>query len=296
MHGIAFVCWFILLGSGFISPTVILAADVGQNNRDTRVEKSTPEDDHLNRLVEGRLLKAVAHGKQPKSNDTNEISRTSRNPSAMSSGGDFPETGKKRVSSAPVYIPPMRGAPVGRVAGGTRGILDEYPSLLCVLSPDHTAMTVHSQPRLYWFLRERTTHPVELTVIEEQAIAPMLETRIDQPVSAGAQTLRLADYGIFLQPNVTYRWFVGIVPDPDRRSRDILAWGAVRYVRVSDDLTEMLSRMSLEEKVEIYARAGVWYDAFACISDLIRLHPDNSGLLRTYRAMLDQIGLSQVLE
>ena len=48
--------------------------------------------------------------------------------------------GKRKRSppvGMPIYKPPRRGAPVGRVAGGTRGILDEYPSILCVITPDH---------------------------------------------------------------------------------------------------------------------------------------------------------------
>ena len=108
---------------------------------------------------------------------------------------------KEKIISSyriPVYKPPLRGSPVGRVAGGTRGILDEYPSLLCVITPDHTAFTVRDQPQLYWFLGTLTTYPIELTIIEDQAIYPLLEMRIGSPKQPGIQTVRLADYGIHL--------------------------------------------------------------------------------------------------
>jgi len=49
--------------------------------------------------------------------------------------------------SAPVYRPPKRGAPGGRVGGGTRGFQREV-FVLSVLAPDHTGLTVSEQPFL----------------------------------------------------------------------------------------------------------------------------------------------------
>jgi hypothetical protein len=66
----------------------------------------------------------------------------------------------------PIYQPPLRGAPVGRIAGGTRGIQDEVDLLLCVLTPDHTGLTTQDQPSLYFFLGGLSRYPIELTVIE----------------------------------------------------------------------------------------------------------------------------------
>jgi len=65
--------------------------------------------------------------------------------------------GQKSVTPVglPTYRPPLRGAPGGRVGGGTRGIGDEFITLL-VLAPNHVGLTVQGQPTLYWYLSKPT--------------------------------------------------------------------------------------------------------------------------------------------
>ena len=53
-------------------------------------------------------------------------------------------------AKVPVYQLPTRGAPAGRVGGGTRG--DKNVFVLSVLAPDHSALTTSEQPSLYWFI------------------------------------------------------------------------------------------------------------------------------------------------
>ena len=102
-------------------------------------------------------------------------------------------------ASVPVYTPPKRGAPGGRVGGGTRGIQREV-FILSVLAPDHSGFTTAEQPSLYWFISNSTSLPVELTVMDPQGVQPILETRIPAPVQAGVHRIRLADYNIRLAP------------------------------------------------------------------------------------------------
>jgi hypothetical protein len=194
----------------------------------------------------------------------------------------------------PVYRPPLRGAPVGRIAGGSRGIVDEYPTLLVVLSPDHTGLTTQEQPSLYWFLAEMMPHPIELTIIEEQAIYPILETRITSPQQPGVQRISLADYNVRLKPDVKYRWFVAMVPDRERRSKDILAWGEIERVEPTAKLQKDLAEMGGARSPYIYAEEGLWYDAFSAVSDLINTAPDEFAFRKQRASLLEQVGLPQI--
>ena len=193
-----------------------------------------------------------------------------------------------------VYKPLFRGSPVGRVAGGTRGTAEGYSSLLCVITPDHTAFTIKDQPQLYWFLGELTTYPIELTIIEDKAIDPVLEVRISSPKQPGIQSVRLADYGIHLRQGLVYKWFIALLPDMNNRSKDILAWGAVKYIKISDGLNVKLSHLDKAITSDIYAAAGIWYDAFAEISDLIETSTDDAKLKQKRDALLEQIGLPEI--
>ena len=202
--------------------------------------------------------------------------------------------GSAEAGTMPVFKPPLRGAPVGRIAGGTRGILDEYPAILCVLSPDHTGLTIQEQPTFYWFLSEMVQDPVEFTFIKDRSIQPIIETRIALPKKPGIQCVRLSDYSVSLQLGVTYKWFIALVPDPDRRSKDILAWGEVERIEISKILSADLSNATEEMTPHIYAQAGLWYDAFSKLSDLLEDSPSDRCLREQRASLLEQVDLPEI--
>ena len=190
----------------------------------------------------------------------------------------------------PVYSPPSRGAPGGRIGGGTRGG-GQNVFVLSVLAPDHSAFTTTEQPSLYWYISKPTSLPVELTVMDPQGIKPILETQLPSPTKAGIQRVRLADYNVHLAPGAAYRWFVAVVPDADRRSKDILAGGAIERVDLQEDIKAKVAKASDKELPFVYAQAGLWYDALKSISDLIDAAPQNQDLHNQRTALLKQVGL-----
>jgi hypothetical protein len=54
--------------------------------------------------------------------------------------------------------------------------------LLSALAPDHTGLTVHEQPSLFWYLATTTPYSVKLTITDDRAIRPLFETRINGPI------------------------------------------------------------------------------------------------------------------
>jgi hypothetical protein len=204
------------------------------------------------------------------------------------------ETKSPTVASTqevPVYRPPLRGAPGGRVGGGTRGVEREVFVLSVLAPPDHTGLTAQEQVSLYWFISSRTSYPVEVTVVDPGATRPLLEARVPPPVAPGIHRLRLAEHGVRLAPEVRYRWFVAVVPDPDRRARDLLAGATIERVAPAGDLRGRLETAGPERSYFVYAEAGLWYDALAAVSELIEGAPKDPALRRQRAALLEQVGL-----
>jgi hypothetical protein len=168
--------------------------------------------------------------------------------------------------------------------------------VLSVLAPDHTGLTVQEQPSLYWYLSKSTTYPIELTIIDDQTTKPLLERRISGPVQPGVQRVRLADDGVRLSLGVPYRWFVALVIDPDKRSRDILAGGAIERISPPETLRAKLARTEKTQVPSIYAEAGLWYDALTAISDLIDTAPNERVLRRQRASLLEQVQLTEVAQ
>jgi Domain of Unknown Function (DUF928) len=199
------------------------------------------------------------------------------------------------VASVPVYTPPKHGAPGGRVGGGTRGIQREV-SLLSVLAPSPSGFTISEQPSLYWFISSSTSLPVELTVMDPQGVQPILETRLPAPVTAGVHRIRLSDYNVRLAPGAAYRWFVSVVSDADRRSKDIMAGGTIELIEMPEGLTAKLAQAPKPDLPSIYAQAGLWYDTVATISEQIEAAPQDQPLRQQRMALLAQVGLTEITE
>jgi hypothetical protein len=163
--------------------------------------------------------------------------------------------------------------------------------VLSVLAPDHTGLTAVEQPSLFWFISNPITLPLELTVMDPRRAQPLLETSLPAPQQGGIQRVRLSDHGVRLEPGVAYRWFIAVVADPGRRSRDILSGGAIERIDLPTDLQARLATAQAQEKPAVYAEGGYWYDALAAISDLIESAPGNGALQSERQDMLKQIGL-----
>jgi hypothetical protein len=208
------------------------------------------------------------------------------------SGGQAQSRENVGSPSFPVYRPPVRGAPGGRVGGGTRGYTRDT-FVLSVLAPDHMGLTVSEQPALYWAISNATALPVELAVMDPRKTEPIVEKRLPSPVTAGVHRIRLADYGVRLEPGVAYRWSVTVVPDANRRSRDILAGATIERVETQADLGEKLGKSAKDRLPFLYAESGLWYDALAAIAELIETAPQDPALQKQRDALLSQAGLPQ---
>jgi len=108
--------------------------------------------------------------------------------------------------------------------------------------------------------------------------------------------IRLADHGVRLVPGVSYRWYVAVVPDSGRRSKDILAGGAIERVAPPEGLAAKLAQADKATLPFLYAEAGIWYDALATISELIETAPNDPSLRRQRAALMAQVGLPNIGE
>ena len=193
------------------------------------------------------------------------------------------------------YRAPMRGKPVNRVGGGTRGLEGRIPFLVALV-PNHPGLTIQSQPILYWYFSGHIPCKIEFTLIDEQTIEPIVQERLNIPDPSCMTGIRLSDFGIHLIQDVDYQWFVAAVSDPDQRSKDIVASGRIMRVEPSKNLMNKLNQANKMDIPGIYAEEGLWYDALSAISALIDADPNNKKLPETRKDLLKQVGLSGFLE
>ena len=192
----------------------------------------------------------------------------------------------------PIYKP-RKGTIRARIGGQSRGQDPAAPSLIALV-PDHIAFTMKHDTSLCWYLSRQTSRPVTFTVADSQRILPIVETSLPPPIQAGIHCVRLQDYGVTLEEQEQYRWFVTLALDQDRPSGDVVAGGMIE--RIPYDEACMLdmpcSGSSCErEAVYRYAASGLWYDALTCLLELIDHDHDEKTLQRMLEALLRQSGI-----
>ena len=132
------------------------------------------------------------------------------------------------------------------------------PSLeLRVMAPEHVGWTAGATPTLYWQLSEAADLPLEITLLADTQVEPLIEERRAGPHASGLHSLSLADAELRLEPGVVYRWRVALVVDPQRRSKDLRSAAAVVW---KGDTT---GPPETPERAHEFAAGGYWYDAFS---------------------------------
>lgn len=163
------------------------------------------------------------------------------------------------------YKPPLSGAPVDRVGGGTRGLV--VPKIQA-LAPKEVALTSKEQPVFYWYVAEAKEQIVEFMLTKDGETEPLLKKTFSI-TDKGLQSFKLTEVDVSLDTDANYRWSVKISSET---ASEIVSHSMIRY---------QLPVVSLET-VEQKAENGYWYDV---MQELIESHSPLANDL------LKQIGL-----
>ena len=194
-----------------------------------------------------------------------------------------------------IYRPRAENLPAGRIDGSSRSSETGLPSLY-VLAPGHIGATISTQPTLFWYQSQPTGAQFELVIIGEDKTKPIFEKKFDSAGWSGIKEINLTDFGIELSKGIPYMWSVSIIPEPEHRSKDIIAAGTIVVIDPSKSLASALITKSQEDLVYILSEEGIWYDALEKISRLIALQPERSELRVLRAELLDQVNLVEVAE
>ena len=161
---------------------------------------------------------------------------------------------------------------------------------LRAMAPAYVGLTLQQSPVLYFYMSHTTSDPVRFTLADVRQISPVAEVLLPSPTRAGWWPIRLKDYNLVLQPEVEYRWYVAITTVPGDRSKDIVAGGAIECC--PKDLDNFWDGRGCEKAlVIVYAKSGIWYDATACLMELIEANRQDPSLRRMRDDLLRQVGI-----
>ncbi len=201
----------------------------------------------------------------------------------------------KDSSQMPLYKAPLRGAPAGRLSGGTRGADVKMP-IFAFLAPRHTGLTLSEQPTLYWYSSEAAKCPVDLTLLMGKEMKSILQVRIADETRAGFHPIHLADHGIRLQTGVAYQCFISMVIDPKHPSQDIISGGAIERIACPKNFKKTLKETDSKRIPHVYAAEGLWFDALNALCSRIDAAPHDPLLYKQRISLLRQGDLTETAD
>lgn len=179
-------------------------------------------------------------------------------------------------------IPPVTDRPTPRHPAGTRGECDEtnipFTPLLPVIKSstkfEFTGFTLTGHPT-FWFYVPYKTDKVKLGYfslsLEAQLNNKLYETDVKLPETPGFVSISLPITVNPLENNRLYRWEFGIIcesNDPNDQSLSVAHTGTVTRVNLPD-IESQLKRATLTERLNLYVKNKIWYDAS---TDLAKIH------------------------
>lgn len=104
---------------------------------------------------------------------------------------------------------------------------------LVPLAPDHVGLTMRKYPSLCWILigKPAVGATITFTLMDSRSTTPTFEDRLPSSFLAEknetCRCLNLKDYGIPLETNSQYRWFISIGQNPESHKEDIVVGGMI---------------------------------------------------------------------
>ena len=162
-------------------------------------------------------------------------------------------------------VPPGRRSDGGTTRGDTRGCSGRDMPLTALASRNYVGRTISQQPTFAWFVpSDSASKLMEFIIYEWLPGSESKEIRkMSLQSSPGIMKLSpFSDNEPGLQPGKEYFWQVVIHCDPDNPSGDLVSQASIEVVGMPATLQSKLNKaVNSIEKANIYAEAGLWYNA-----------------------------------
>ena len=185
-------------------------------------------------------------------------------------GGSQPRTGTRGTTGTRAYQPPQGGSPpqsgtessTGVRGGGCKA---DNATALTLLAPSNPiGQTISAHPVLAWFVPDSQSLPMELQLYQystDNKLRLVQQAQLQSQSGIMSWSLPTDQPGLLV--NQQYYWKVRIICDPNHPSEDLFADSEFQVVSPPAGLAVALSTMTDRlKRAELYAKEGLWYDAF----------------------------------
>ncbi|MBE9007819.1 DUF928 domain-containing protein [Fortiea sp. LEGE XX443] len=179
---------------------------------------------------------------------------------------------------------PNIGAPGRRVPGGSRGVncVAKNQYLTAIVPKSNLGLTTLDNPTLYFYIPENKAPEVEL-VLQDENEQEIYKQKYKPSGNAGVVGVSLPTNT--LAKGQKYRWNFSIICNTQDRSLDKLVQGAIQRID-NPQLMSKLETASPQERLKLYAEAGIWQDTLDTLAQMRYSRPQDSALKADWVSLL----------
>lgn len=121
------------------------------------------------------------------------------------------------------------------------------------------------------------------------------DKQISLPSQAGVISVSLPKNTKPLKLDEIYRWYLKVPCDQETTSVPIYVDGEVKRVSLDSSITQQLEAADPKEKIEIYAREGIWFDALNGLAQMRKSSPqEDISLKKDWQILLRSVNLGNI--
>jgi len=186
-------------------------------------------------------------------------------------------------------LPPSLGIPGRRVPGASRGMgcIATNQRLTALVPKSNLGLTTLANPTLYFFVPQNSAAKLEL-VVQNENEQIVYQQKYKPNSKAGVIGIPLPPDTLVV--NQKYRWYFSISCNPENRGLDKIVEGTIQRVENSSLMTK-LQQASPEERILLYAEAGIWHDALDTLARLRYSRPNDVKLKADWEGLLTAPGV-----
>jgi hypothetical protein len=186
-------------------------------------------------------------------------------------------------------LPPRRASGPRSDAGARDSCPAVSQPLTAIASKNNFGYTLQGRPTLLVYVPYEATEYSRMK-LELSVKGEALETSIlNAPKQAGIVGIPLPHQMSSLDDGVQYNWTLTYSCDSRKSDGEKLVKSSIEKMTPSSELQISLSQaQSVEEKIEIYAQAGIWYDMVGLLLNERLANPDNKLLTSMWDDLLEQ--------
>ncbi|MDP8963335.1 MAG: DUF928 domain-containing protein [Cyanobacteriota bacterium] len=197
-------------------------------------------------------------------------------------------------------------APENRQGGATRDVCVNSEKFAALVPVFGVGNTTAEYPTIYWYMPELRADKAESPVVkfELQDANKQVVYSAEYPLeksgggivgTPGLMSLRVTNL-YPLKTNQEYHWAITLRCDSTSidNSNNMTVEGAIKRVEADPTLAQRLQRATPQERVAIYAKAQLWYEALGTLAELRRDRPNDPVLADAWTQLLDSVKLDTI--